>query len=111
MVDGRCGLRFTLKTGQNLGIFGYFVRQEFQGYEPVELDVLGLVDHSHPSTAELLDDAVVRDGLANHVLNVLTAAVPPCVPVQQSVGRNAVDRVRSQSSNPQAANRAPDRLC
>ena len=28
--------------------------------------VLCLVDHTHPATAELLDDAVVRDGLADH---------------------------------------------
>ena len=28
--------------------------------------VLGLVDNAHPATAELLDDAVVRDGLADH---------------------------------------------
>jgi hypothetical protein len=25
-----------------------------------------LVDHIHPTTTELLDDAVVRDGLADH---------------------------------------------
>jgi len=28
--------------------------------------VLGLIDHTHPTTPELLDDAVVRDGLADH---------------------------------------------
>ena len=28
--------------------------------------VLGLVDHTHPAAAELLNDAVVRDGLADH---------------------------------------------
>ena len=28
--------------------------------------VLGLVDDTHPAAAELLDDAVVRDGLADH---------------------------------------------
>jgi len=32
----------------------------------VQPSVLGLVDDTHPSTAELLDDAVVRDGLADH---------------------------------------------
>jgi len=28
--------------------------------------VLGLVDDTHPPAAQLLDDAVVRDGLADH---------------------------------------------
>ena len=31
-----------------------------QGY------VLGLIDHAHATASELLDDAVVRDGLADH---------------------------------------------
>ena len=28
--------------------------------------VLGFVDHTHPAAAQLLDDAVVRDGLTDH---------------------------------------------
>ena len=34
--------------------------------EAAELDVLGFVDHAHATAAELLNDAVVRDCLANH---------------------------------------------
>jgi hypothetical protein len=36
-----------------------------QGDKAVQLNVLRLVDHTHTAAAELLDDAVVRDGLAN----------------------------------------------
>jgi hypothetical protein len=32
----------------------------------VQLEVFGFVDHTHPSIAELRDDAIVRDGLADH---------------------------------------------
>ena len=32
----------------------------------MELGVLGLVDHTHAAAAELFEDAVMRDGLANH---------------------------------------------
>jgi hypothetical protein len=32
----------------------------------VQLYILGLVHHTHPVTAEFLDDAIVRDGLADH---------------------------------------------
>src|ERR1700674_262249 len=66
MVESRCGLGFTLKTGKSLGVFGYFIGQEFQGNEAVQPRVFGLVDYPHPTTAEFLDDAVVRNGLTNH---------------------------------------------
>jgi len=42
------------------------IRQELQSNKAVQLHVLRLVDHTHPATAEFLDNAVVRDGLANH---------------------------------------------
>jgi hypothetical protein len=34
------------------------------GNKPAELHILSLVDHTHPAAAELLDDAVMRDGAA-----------------------------------------------
>jgi hypothetical protein len=41
------------------------VRQKLQD-KAVEPDVLGLVHHTHAATTELFDDAVGRDGLADH---------------------------------------------
>jgi hypothetical protein len=35
--------------------------------------VLGLIDNAHAATAELLDDAVVRDGLSDHWSRILRA--------------------------------------
>jgi hypothetical protein len=35
--------------------------------EVVEARVLGLLHHGHSATAQFLDDAVVRDGLADHL--------------------------------------------
>ena len=60
-------LRLALEAGQSLRVSGDFIGQELQSDEAAELDVLSLVDHTHPAAAELLDDAVVRDGLADHV--------------------------------------------
>jgi hypothetical protein len=37
----------------------------------VQARVLGLVDHTHPTTAQFLDDAVVRDGVADHWRQIL----------------------------------------
>jgi hypothetical protein len=32
----------------------------------VEGHVLGLIDHTHPTAAELFNDAIARDSLADH---------------------------------------------
>ena len=64
MIQCRGSLRFTLETAQCLGILRYLVGKELQGNETVELDVLGLVDHTH-AAAQLVQNAVVRNGLAD----------------------------------------------
>ena len=40
------------------------VGKELQGDKAVQLYVLGLIDHAHTTAAELLYDAIVRNGLA-----------------------------------------------
>ncbi len=67
MVQRGGRARFAAETLQGLRVLGYIVGQEFQSDEAAEARVLGLVDDAHPAAAELLDDAVVRDGLADHV--------------------------------------------
>ena len=56
---------------QRLRVPGDLFGQKLQGDEAVQPSVLGLVDHTHAATAELLDDAVVRDGLADHWAEIL----------------------------------------
>ena len=58
-------LGFALEARQRLRVLGDIIGQELQGDEAIELGVFGLVDHTHAAAAELLDDAVVRDGLAD----------------------------------------------
>ena len=43
------------------------VRKELQGNESTKLCVLGLIDDTHPPAAEFLNNAVVRDGLTDHM--------------------------------------------
>ena len=40
--------------------------QELERYDALQLRVLGLINNTHPSFTELLGDAVVGDGLADH---------------------------------------------
>jgi hypothetical protein len=73
---GRC-LRLTLKTAECLGTLGHLVRQEFQCDEAVQLDVLSLVDHTHPA-AENFNDAVVRNVLTDHERRADRKEANPC---------------------------------
>ena len=66
MIESGSGLRFTLETSQSLRISSNFIRQELQCNEAMQPGVLGLKDHTHAAAAELLDDTIVRNGLADH---------------------------------------------
>jgi len=66
MVQGRRPLRLALEASESLCVFGNIVRQELQSHKAVEFDVLCLVDNTHPAAAEFIDNAVVRDRLADH---------------------------------------------
>jgi len=68
MIERRCGPRLAAKAFQGARVLGYIRGKELEGNEPAELRILGLVDHTHPAAAQFLDDAVVRNGLADHVL-------------------------------------------
>src|ERR1022692_3558514 len=71
MVQCGRGLRFSLEASQCLRVSGDLFRQELQGNKTMEDYVLSLIDHAHPATAQLLDDLVVRDSLADHLAEIL----------------------------------------
>jgi len=66
MVQGRCGLSLSLETAECLGVPGDIVGKELQRDEAIESDVLGLVDDTHSSATEFLNDAVVRNRAAEN---------------------------------------------
>src|SRR5215469_17383118 len=70
MVERRCCLRLSLKARQRLWVLRYIVREELQCHETMQPCVLGLVNHTHPAPAQLLDNAVVGDGLADEGVGV-----------------------------------------
>jgi hypothetical protein len=61
-------LRLTLKADERLRVASEVFREELNCDEPVEASIFGLVDDAHASAAELLDNAIMRDGLADHVV-------------------------------------------
>src|SRR5215469_7688425 len=66
MVESRCRLCFALEPPQSSRIRSHALGQELQRDAAVQLEVFSLVDHTHPATANLAQEAVVRDGLADH---------------------------------------------
>ena len=71
MIQGGCRLGFALETGQGLRVAGNFRGQKFEGNETVQAGVFGLVNHAHAATAQLLENAVVRNRLADHCQRML----------------------------------------
>jgi hypothetical protein len=66
VIEGRGSFGFALEAAKSLEVLRDIIGQEFQRDETVQLDVLGLIDDTHAAPAQLLQDAVVRDGFANH---------------------------------------------
>ena len=66
MVQRRSGLGLTLESAKSLRIFGNFIGQELEGNKTAEIYVLSIIDNTPATATELLDDAVVRNGLADH---------------------------------------------
>src|SRR5579864_6868379 len=66
VIQGGSGARFALKTLEDLGVGGDVLGKKLEGDEASQLDVLGLIDDTHTSAAEFLDDPVMGDGLADH---------------------------------------------
>jgi hypothetical protein len=66
MIQGGRSLGLAPEASESRGVTRDVFRKKLQGYKTVEARVLGLVDHTHPATAELLNHPVVRDVLADH---------------------------------------------
>jgi hypothetical protein len=49
-----------------VGVFDKRIRQKLQRNEAVKGYILCLLNHTHPAATQFLDDAVMRNGLANH---------------------------------------------
>ena len=71
VIESRCRASLAAKALQRLMVFGDVVGEKFQRDKAAQLGVFSLVDHTHSTTAELLNDAVMRDGLADHVWTIM----------------------------------------
>ncbi len=75
MIQGGSRLGFALKACQSLRVPRNIFWEKFQRDEAVQASVFCFVNDSHATTAELVDDAVVRDSLANHEVAVMVGGM------------------------------------
>ena len=78
MVQRRSGAGFAAEAFESLGILGSIVGKKLQGDEAAELRVFRFVNHSHAAAAEQFNDAVVGDGLADHVCRMMVERALAC---------------------------------
>jgi hypothetical protein len=71
MADRREHLRFAFESRHALGIVRERRRQHLDGDLAMQDGVGRPVDLSHASRADLLSDAIVGEGLANHAADVI----------------------------------------
>jgi hypothetical protein len=71
MVHRRGKLRLPAKTREGALIVGQCWGKELQRHETVEASILRPVDDAHPAPAQFVENAVVRDRLADHQVEIL----------------------------------------
>ena len=75
VVQRGSGARFPAKTLQRLRILGHIIGQKFQGDKSAKHRVFRLIDDAHAAAAEFFDNAIVRDGLADHQGQILRGRI------------------------------------
>ena len=100
MIESRRGARLALEALEGPGLAGEALGQELQGHGAAEAGVLGLVDDTHAAAAELLDDPVVGDRLADHVASAH-------VPTRVSVARGTPEAAHFLSDGELGGNGTP----
>ncbi len=66
VVERRSRAGLPMESFQGLAVGGNVVRKELQGYVSAEPGVFGLVDDAHTTAAQLFEDTVVGESLADH---------------------------------------------
>jgi hypothetical protein len=66
MVQRRRGPCLATKTFERLRVPRHFIREKLKRDEAAQLGAFGFVNHAHAAPAKLFNNAVVRNGLADH---------------------------------------------
>ncbi len=70
MIQSGRGTSLPPESFQRLRIIRQGVGEKLESDKTVELDVLSLVDHTHPTASELAQDTIVRDCVPNNRMEI-----------------------------------------
>ncbi len=73
MIQRGCRTRLSPKAFQSLWVLREVFGKKFECDKPAEGWILGFVNNTHTSPAQLFDDSIVRDGLADHWASAVVA--------------------------------------
>ena len=65
MVQSGSGASFAAETLESVRVTDQIIGEELESNETAKVGVFGLVDDAHAAAAQLLNDAVVRNGFAD----------------------------------------------
>jgi hypothetical protein len=104
VIQRRSGLGLALETFERRAIVGQLLRKKFQGNGTMEACVLGLINNAHSSTAELFDDAVVRNRAAKYWRGIghWRCMLRPAPQWRQSCNRGRIGPDRRASRKPRS---------
>ncbi len=77
VIEGLGGLGFAYETFLANRIGDFLSRQDLDGDEPVQVGITGLIHNAHAALAELVEDFVVGDALADHRHSITGERDPP----------------------------------
>ena len=87
VVEGGGSLGFPLESAESLRVARYVVGKKFERDESVKVGVLCFVDDTHSSAAQSLDNAIMRNGFANHRAEILWREVAQVNPHAGCIGQ------------------------
>ena len=70
VIESRGRAGFALETLQRLTVFGHLFGQKLESHTTAQLGVFGLIHHSHAAATQLFKNAIVRNGLTDHGMEV-----------------------------------------
>ncbi len=68
VIERRGGLSFALESGKSARVIAHILGQEFQRNIATESTIFGFINDSHATSAEFVEHAIVRKGLADELV-------------------------------------------
>jgi hypothetical protein len=98
VIEGGSGARLALEALERLAVLGHFRGKKLQGHAAAELRILGFVHHTHAARAQLAENLVMQERLADewvlvHIRRLMVFGAEAGV---KEIGRGLQERGRGK---------------